>query len=138
MQGNDSYRGNGVHALFKQDKIHLKARSGILNTSRTMKVEYSSIENFEISKTLMAKIIIHTNSNTYKMSKCSISDVDSLYEFVEKRRNQTAQNQRRSETSTSGESSPADRLQKLNELYEQGAITQRDFEDKKDEIIDEL
>jgi len=100
-------------------------------------VPYDSITAVNLNSGIAStRLSIQTKSATYHCSvskskrKYGSSEVDSAAKFLRKYRQQNHQ-----DDSTDD---PLDRLEKLKDLYDNGAITEDEFEEKKSSLLDEI
>ncbi|QRV15465.1 SHOCT domain-containing protein [Haloterrigena salifodinae] len=145
ISGNDEFEGvgKGRNALKIDDSgISIKASKTEGNVTdafkkRNIHINFSQIENVDSRKLLKAKIIIHTDSNTYKVTGVSPpkesdgSDFNSFGELVDYIREQASKKQ-------STENNDGDEMSKLRELAEMrddDLITDDEFEEMKNELI---
>lgn len=85
---------------------------------------------------IQKKISIQTNSETYRVGVGNLDkeEAKEMTGFIRKKSNEM---ERGAESSNSSES-PMEKIKKLNELKEAGAISEEEFERKKSDLMDQI
>lgn len=98
---------------------------------------YENISGVGLKTGLVKKeISIQTNAETYKIGVTN-HDKEECREFTNFIRKMSNKTEEETETSTQTKSS-VEKIEKLNELKESGAISKEEFEKKKSELMDDI
>jgi len=104
-------------------------------------IPYDTVTTTNLNTGLGAKtrLSIQTKSATYHcdllttQNKHGKEEIKEAIEYLRNRREASVES-----TPTSSESEPLDQLERLKSLYDDGAISEEEFEEKKTELLDEL
>jgi|AntRauMinimDraft_3_1070383.scaffolds.fasta_scaffold03843_2 hypothetical protein len=143
ITGNDKFKGvgKGKKALNIDDSgIHIKTsktEGNITDTfkSRNIHIEFNEIENIDNRKFLKAKLIFHTDANTYTVTglsapkKSDTSDFNNFSELVNFLENKIA------EVDSTDQKDTMKKLRELAEMRKDGLISEDEFEELKNDLI---
>lgn len=143
ISGNDEFKGvgKGREALKVDDSgIHIKASKTEGNVTDTFKkrnihIKFSEIENIDSRKFIKAKLVFHTDANTYTVTglsapkKSDDSTFDGFSELV------NLLKERAAEQVESEDSGDMEKLRELTEMREKGLITDDEFEEMKSDLL---
>lgn len=149
ISGHDDFKGVGKGSKpfkLKEDGVHIKTSKAQGNVTDTFKkrdihISYEEINNVDSSKFLKAKLVFHTDSNTYKITGLSapkgsdwtqFEGFKDLVRYVKQKANNSKKQSNRGEDS---EGIDIDDLKELAEMREEGLITNEEFEEMKSELI---
>ena len=148
IQGEETksqYGGKGVYTAIWVQRIILIIGQRLLGTD-VRNIRYDSIDGIDIEKSaLLHYINIHSGGRTYKMNvfdkeRAEIG-VTTIRERVDGLKGDDKQKDSAdSSLDNNGANSenPTDRIQNLKELREEGLISEKEFEEKKESIIEEI
>lgn len=121
-------------AVFTNNRVVIKIPKWIGAKERT--IPYDGISSIDSESGLIySKITIRTHSDVYKFSilKPGKDEIREIVSFVQ---NEIAGPS--SGPNTSSEIDPVEQIEKLNELYEKDVISEEEFSEKKQELMDRI
>ncbi len=149
ISGHDDFEGVGKGSnpfKLKEDGVHIKASKTDGKVTDTFKkrdihISYGEINSVDSSKFLKAKLVFHTDSNTYKITGLSapkssdqtqFEGFNDLVRYVKEKANNSEKQSNRGENS---EGINIDDLRELAEMRDEGLITNDEFEEMKGELM---
>jgi len=86
---------------------------------------------------MLKKIYIQTNSKTYAFEVSDIpeDERDRMAKFIRKKSTEANQS---TTTQQNSSDDPLDKLERLRDLKEDGVITQQEFNEKKEDLLDRI
>lgn len=138
--GWDRDRRNGaIFTVFTEERILIIANHVRGYDEHT--IPYDTVTNTNLNTGLGAKtrLAIQTKSATYHCDllttrkKHGKEEIEEAIEYLRERRQQSTES-----TPVITESEPLDQLEQLKSLYDDGAITEEEFEEKKAALLDDL
>jgi hypothetical protein len=119
-------------------QILLKRKHNLIgNEQQTF--NYEDISSVNLRKGMVfKKIAIETQSATYGVGVTDSHDSDELQAMVEFIREKSRSSRETQGGSAAGETDPLDRIDQLKQLNEKGAISDEEFEEKKDDLLDQI
>lgn len=100
---------------------------------------YEDISSVNLRKGMVfKKIAIETQSATYGIGVTNSHDSDEVQAMVEFIRTKSRSPRETQGGSASGETDPLERIDQLKQLKEKGAISDEEFEQKKDDLLDQI
>jgi hypothetical protein len=100
---------------------------------------YEDISSVNLRKgILLKKIAIEMQSATYGIGVTDSHDSDELQAMVEFIRENSVSPREAQSDSGRGEADPLDRIDKLKQLNEDGVISDKEFEQKKKDLLDQI
>ncbi|WP_049994988.1 PH domain-containing protein [Halapricum salinum] len=119
-------------------RILLKRKQKLIgNEQQTF--NYEDISSVNLRKGMVfKKIAIETQSATYGIGVTNSHDSNELQAMVNFIREKSRSSRGAQDGSAGGETDPLDRIDKLKELNEKGAISDEEFEQKKDDLLDQV
>lgn len=119
-------------------QILLKRKQNLIgNEQQTF--NYKDISSVNLRKGMVfKKIAIETQSATYGIGVTDSHDSNELQAMVEFIREKSRSPRETQGGSAAGETDPLDRIDQLKQLNEKGAISDEEFEQKKDDLLDQI
>lgn len=118
-------------------RIMLKRKQKLIG-NELQTFSYENISSVNLRKGMVfKKIAIEMQSATYGIGVTDSHDSDELQAMVKFIREKSRATQK-SEGGTGGEPDPLDRIDKLKQLNEKGAISDEEFKRKKDDLLDQI
>lgn len=141
IEGGDETReitGEGAQKIITfatNQRILIRSQSGFTSGKHT--IPYDAVDGVDYRKRMVQdRIVIQTSGRTY-YSSCAFSDHADIERFVEYIRGKRED----MDTGSIGGSQsvdPAEQIDKLNQLMEKGAISEEEFQEKKEELLDRI
>jgi hypothetical protein len=139
--GDDRSRKSGtkgyVRAAYTQKRVVIKIPQWMGSDERT--IPYRNITSVDLDTGMVNKrVTLQTPGQTYHIEahEPGKDEVREVTKFV---RNKIKESQSSSDNSTQkSEDDPLDQLDKLKDLHEKGAITDEEFEEKKEGLLDKI
>lgn len=135
--GNDRGRKSGttgyVRTAFTDDRIVIKVPQVTGNDQRI--VPYNSITSVDVDTGLVKKrISLQTKSQTYhiEVDKPGKDECRSISSFVREKIRETQ------ESGQTKELDPTEKLQRVKELHDDGVLSDEEFEEKRQKLVDEI
>jgi hypothetical protein len=121
--------------LFVTDKKVVMIASSITGKRSQYTVSFNDIIGLSVQRRLASQIRIETAGHSYKISAAASAPklADEVVDYIGKRKEQINTDNQESENEGS-----LDKLGRLADLRDRGAITKEEFEDKKQNLIDEI
>lgn len=127
--GNDTVRNGVFLATNKRLVFYAKKLTGYELES----FPYENISSFEASKGLMGHALsFFASGNKVKMKWINDGDIEGFLQYVRKR---TGKKSESTKTENSNAKSVVDQLKELAELKEQGILTEEEFQQQKQKIL---
>lgn len=137
--GDDRSRKSGtkgwVRAAFTQKRVVIKIPQWLGSDERT--IPYHNITSVDLDTGLVNKrITLQTPGQTYHVEAQNPDKTEcrNIVKFV---RDKIRESQKQN-SNDSSKKSPLDRLEKLKDLHDQGALSDEEFEEKKQELMSEI
>ena len=119
-------------------QILLKRKHNLIGTEQQT-FYYEDISSVNLRKGMVfKKIAIETQSGTYGIGVTDSHDSDELQAMVEFIREKSRSSRETRGRSAAGETDPLDRIDQLKQLNEKGAISDEEFEEKKNNLLDQI
>jgi len=117
------------------DKRMMMSVGSITAKSSKYEISYHDIIGVSMQQRLTSQMRIQTAGHSYKISMSGEGSqlVDNAVNYIRKRKEEIE-----NEDAKIDGDSAIDKIDQLNELKEQGAVTQEEFEEKKQELMDEI
>lgn len=102
-------------------------------------VPFDVIHGVDTANGAPEKIIVQTTGRTYHMQVSSLGSKETIAAEIRKRSREVRQRRPASaDANGDQESDPLDQIERLNDLREQGAISDEEFNEKKADLLDEI
>ena len=138
--GDDRSRKSGtkgwVRAAYTQKRVVIKIPQWMGSDERT--IPYRNITSVDLDTGLVNKrVTLQTAGQTYHIEaqEPGKSECREVVKFV---RNKIRDSQTSSNQTEKKEDDPLDQLDKLKDLHEKGAISEEEFEEKKEDLLDKI
>jgi len=119
-------------------RILLKRKQKLIgNELQTFNYEHISSVNLRKGM-VFKKIAIEMQSATYGIGVTDSHDSDESQEMVKFIRKKSRSSRKRQAGSDGGEQDPLEKIDKLKQLNEKGAISDEEFEQKKEDLLDQI
>jgi hypothetical protein len=119
-------------------QILLKRKQGLISNEQQT-FNYEDISTVNLQKGMVfKKIAIEMQSATYGIGVTDSHDSDELQAMVEFIREKSRSSRETQGGSAGGETDPLNRIDQLKQLNEKGAISDEEFEQKKDDLLDQI
>lgn len=131
---DDNDEGFDSQLLVTDKKIVMLA-SSITGKDSQYIVSYPDIIGVSVQRRIMSQIRIQTAGHSYKISAGGSSPelADDVAEFIRKRKEEID-----TEGQDSAEDSPLDKLERLSDLRNKGAISESEFNEKKQKLMEDI
>lgn len=144
VDGKITQKNGATRTAITDRRILIKAKTGMVGTEY-QSIRYEKITGVNLKRgMLMTSLIINSSSTRYKvrLAEASGSEAEAAVgkEAVQFIRQQIDESQTTSGTKTdTGDSEdPLKKLEELGELRDKGIISEGEFEDKKEELMDRI
>jgi hypothetical protein len=138
--GDDRSRKSGtkgyVRAAYTQKRVVIKIPQWLGTDERT--VPYHNITSVDLDTGLVNKrVTLQTPGQTYHI-EAQEPGKDECREVIKFVRDKIRDSQTSSDKTEKKEDDPLDQLDKLKDLHEKGAISEEEFEEKKEDLLDKI
>lgn len=116
-------------------------KHGKMIGSKQTSIDYKDVSSVEVSFGVVQKRLnIETDSKVFGMGVGQLDkdEVQDMAKFVREKSRETSRPEieRSNEESLTGEEDPLDKLERLGELHDNGVITEEEFQEKKQSLLD--
>jgi hypothetical protein len=148
VQGAEELDAVALSATVDDRQIRVEARTGAIST-REFVLRYDDVDAVDVVRDLSYALVLETVDAEYKITNVTANgdEIDEIAEFVRTRMDKARRDEPRQngtspdaasggQASTSdGQVSAADELQRWVELNEKGVISDAELEEKKEELL---
>lgn len=101
----------------------------------TRSLEYGSVDGVNLDKGIVTKKMrIQLSGKTYRVHVLDDDDeIDAAMKYIRAKKKQATQSKSQSETTD-----PTEQLKNVKELHDQGVLTDEEFEEKKQELLEKI
>jgi hypothetical protein len=132
---NEEKQTMSLRLALTDQRIVLKRSTGFMS-NELQTFNYEDISSVNLRKGMVfKKIAIETQSVTHGIGVTNTGDEDEIQAMVEFIRKKSRSPQ---EGQSGGDTDPLDRIDKLKQLNEKGAISDEVFEEKKKQLLDQI
>jgi len=105
--------------------------------SSNLSIDYDKIDTVEIEHGMMiTKLSVQSTSKTYSFPGFNSIDKSEIHDFADFIRDQASES--KTEETSASTIDPTEQLKNITELHDQGVLTDEEFEEKKQSLLDKL
>lgn len=137
VRGEDTMGGYTTGGCLLATDSRLTAYINETIGSSNLSIDYDKIDTVEIEHGAMAtKLSVQSTSKTYTFPGFNSIDKSEIHDFADFIRDQASE--AKTQDSSGSSLDPTEQLKNIRELHEQGALTDEEFEEKKQDLLDKL
>lgn len=133
--GDEDKWGKNVYTVVSNKRI-LLVISQRISGNDTRSIAYDSIDEVNFEKGLINKKLQIRSGATYNVHILDQPKAKAAMEFIREKRNESQQETQVVEASS--EPDPTEQLKNIKELHEQGVLSDEEFEEKKEKLMDQI
>lgn len=127
-----------LRLVLSNKRILVKRSTGLLS-DELQTINYEDVSSVNLRKGMIVKkIAVELQSATYGIGVTGSSDSNELKSMVEFIRKKSRPSRETQAGSVDGEMDSLDKIDKLRQLNEKGAISDTEFEEKKQDLLDQV